>query len=83
MNDTILKANLPDELLEKLPAELNAQLQEYHCAKCGRFLAFFAIVEGTVVIKCRRCKEMNVLDLRQVLTEPVFSASVDTKVEKS
>lgn len=58
------KSNIPDELLEKLPEDLNARLREYHCANCGRFLAFQAIVEGTVVIKCRRCKEYNVLDIR-------------------
>ncbi len=78
-----LPANLPAELLEKLPEELNSKLQEYHCAKCGRFLCFFALVEGTVVIKCRRCKELNILDVRQVLTESLFSASVNLKVEKS
>ena len=70
------KANLPAELLEKLPEELNARLQEYHCAKCGRFLAFIAIVEGTIVIKCRRCKELNVLDVRQILTEQALSVNL-------
>lgn len=56
--------NIPDELLEKLPEELNAKLKEYHCANCGRFLAFQAIIDGTIVIKCRRCKEFNILDVR-------------------
>lgn len=52
---TELEANLPDEL--------NIKLREYHCANCGRFLALQAIVEGSIVIKCRRCKEINVLNI--------------------
>lgn len=59
-----LKDKLPEELLDKLPEELNTKLRAYHCASCGRFLCFQAIVEGTIVIKCRRCKEYNVLDIR-------------------
>lgn len=56
--------NLPDEIRDKLPEELNARLKEYHCANCGRFLAFQAIIEGTIAVKCRRCKEWNILDVR-------------------
>lgn len=62
--ERVAAKTLPDELLEKLPEDLNTRLKEYHCANCGRFLCFQAIVEGTIVIKCRRCKEYNVLDIR-------------------
>ena len=51
-----------DEMREDIPEELNAILKEYHCANCGRFLALQAIIEGTLVIRCRRCKTVNVLD---------------------
>jgi phage FluMu protein Com len=55
---------LKRETVENLPEELNVKMKEYHCANCGRFLALQAIIEGTIAIKCRRCKELNVLDVR-------------------
>lgn len=58
------KNNLPADVLDGLPEDLNVSLREYHCGNCGRFLCLYAIVEGTIVIKCRRCKEYNVLDIR-------------------
>ena len=48
---------------DDIPEELKVTLKEYHCANCGRFLCLQAIVEGTIAIPCRRCKEMNVLDV--------------------
>lgn len=65
---TETRNSLPSELLEKLPEDLNVKLKEYHCANCGRFLALYAIIDGTIVIKCRRCKEYNVLDIQSVET---------------
>jgi phage FluMu protein Com len=55
------------------PHDINPELKEYHCCNCGRFLCFQAIVEGTIAIKCRRCKEMNVLDITQ---------EIDTGIDK-
>ena len=57
------------EILDELPEELKVKLKEYHCCNCGRFLALYAIVEGTIAIKCRKCKELNVLDIQAVETE--------------
>jgi len=53
-------------LHEKIPDDYNIDFKEYHCSNCGRFLCLQAIVEGTIAIKCRRCKELNVLDIRSV-----------------
>lgn len=64
--ETTKKISLPEELVDKLPDDLNAKLKTYYCASCGRFLAYHAIIEGTIIIKCRRCKEYNVLDVRVV-----------------
>ena len=53
-------------LLEEIPDELNTTLEELHCSNCGRFLALVAIVEGTLVIKCRQCKNYTVLDVQGI-----------------
>jgi phage FluMu protein Com len=45
------------------PPEDRINFKEFHCTSCGRFLAMYAIVEGTIIIRCRRCKEDNVLDV--------------------
>jgi phage FluMu protein Com len=49
--------------------EDNIKFEEFHCTKCGRFLALYAIVEGTIVVRCRRCKEDNVLDVHATNVE--------------
>jgi len=61
---------LPSEVLKKLSEDYNILFKEYHCSNCGRFLALQAVVEGTIVIKCRRCKEYSVLDIRAI-EEPI------------
>ena len=53
-------------VLEEIPEELNATLQELHCSNCGRFLALQAIVEGTIAVRCRRCKQYTVLDVQGI-----------------
>lgn len=50
----------------ELPDELNVEFLELHCTNCGRFLALQAIVEGTIAIKCKRCKQWNVLDVHGI-----------------
>lgn len=64
------------KLLE-LPNDLNPDVEEFHCVNCGRFLGLIALVEGTVVIKCRRCKIWSVIDRHQELSEN--PESVDNK----
>jgi phage FluMu protein Com len=49
----------------ELPPDLNPEVEEFRCVNCGRFLGLVALVEGTVVIKCRRCKIWSVLDQHQ------------------
>jgi phage FluMu protein Com len=44
--------------------ENEIKFQEFHCTKCGRFLALYAIVEGSIIIRCKRCKTDNVMDVR-------------------
>ena len=68
--------------LETFKEELrnvNPEVKEYHCSNCGRFLCFQAIVEGTIAIKCRRCKEFNVLDIRQTVNNNGSSGDHLTK----
>lgn len=65
-------ATVRERKTEEIPPEMAIKLKEYHCANCGRFLCLQAIAEGTIVVKCRRCKELNILDVqsdRDVLTE--------------
>ena len=69
------KAPLPDtheEEIKQLQEELNIKLEEWHCGGCGRFLLLYAILEGTVVKRCRRCKKVNVLHIHEleIVKEP-------------
>lgn len=50
----------------ELPPDLNPEVEEFHCVNCGRFLGFVALVEGTVVINCRRCHVWSVIDNHQM-----------------
>lgn len=47
----------------ELPDDLNPDVEELKCVNCGRFLGLVALVEGTVCIKCRRCKIWSVIDV--------------------
>jgi phage FluMu protein Com len=51
-------------LPKEIPEEMREKVKEFHCPNCGRFLAFYAIIEGTIAVKCRRCKEVCVLDIQ-------------------
>jgi len=50
-----------------LPANLDPEVEEFRCVNCGRFLGLIAIVEGTVCLKCKRCKIWSVIDVHQVV----------------
>lgn len=75
--------NSKPELLPELPDDLNAKLQEFHCGRCGRFLLLHAMVEGSLVVWCSKCKDFNVLDVRQGLTSVQIYDTLSTKVEKT
>lgn len=45
------------------PEQLEQKLEEFPCAGCKRVLGLVAISDGMVVIKCKRCKAWNVLDI--------------------
>jgi phage FluMu protein Com len=49
----------------ELPPDLNPEVEEFRCVNCGRFLGLVALVEGTIVVKCRRCKIWSVLDVHR------------------
>lgn len=59
-------------VVRKLPDNLNPKLESLRCQgtwngrPCNRFLGYYALVEGTIAIKCRRCKGFTILDVRQV-----------------
>ncbi|MDD5510677.1 MAG: hypothetical protein PHI12_07705 [Dehalococcoidales bacterium] len=53
----------------KYSPEDNIEFKEFHCTSCGRFLSLYAMVEGTVVIRCRRCKTDNILDVHSTNVE--------------
>lgn len=57
------KNNVPDL---KLPDELNIKLESLRCINCNRFLLYYAVIEGTVATKCRRCGCWNILDAHGV-----------------
>jgi len=57
----------------ELPTELDIPLESLLCVNCKRHLGYYAIIEGTVAIKCRRCRCWNIVDAR----------STEAKVDKS
>jgi len=60
-NRRIVKVDNPDQLEQKL--------EQFECAGCNRVLGLVAIIDGMVVIKCKRCKAWNVLDIRRQVTD--------------
>lgn len=41
------------------------ELNPIYCNGCGHFLAYEAIVEGKIRIKCRHCKGWSELDIKK------------------
>lgn len=66
MTTDTLEKNIVVNCVPELPDELNVELVEIHCTNCGRFLGFQAIVEGTIALKCRQCKQWNILDVHGI-----------------
>ncbi len=53
----------------ELPTGLNPEVEELNCPICGRFLAYIAIVEGTVAVYCKTCKDFIVVNQTQLISE--------------
>ena len=53
--------NLNYAFTTKMPKLLTAD--EITCKHCDRFLYLSAVIEGTIVVKCRICKEWDILHL--------------------
>jgi len=51
------------------PNVLDLKLKEFRCKGCRRVLALVAMVEGTIAIKCKRCKSWNVLDIQSTISD--------------
>lgn len=68
-----------------IPAELDVPLESLHCVSCNRFLAYYALVEGTVAVKCRRCQTWNVVNTHAIQTQSIDRKSIqpDTVAERS
>lgn len=47
------------------PNQMEENIEEFKCVGCNRVLALVAIVDGMIVIKCKRCKAWNVLDIKR------------------
>ena len=45
--------------------KLDTKVEAFRCVNCDRFLGYIALIEGTVAIKCRRCKTWCVIDIQQ------------------
>lgn len=50
-----------------VPQELKVKVESLHCVNCNRFLLYYAVVEGTIVTKCRRCHVWNVVDITSTI----------------
>jgi LSD1 subclass zinc finger protein len=51
------------------PSVLDVKFEEFRCKGCRRVLALVAIVEGSVVVKCKRCKAWNALDIQSTISD--------------
>lgn len=63
---------LEDRILttKQLP-ELDTKVESWRCVNCTRFLGYVAIIEGTVAIKCKKCKTWNILDVQRDISQEI------------
>jgi len=56
---------MPKGIVDKQQIDKRKMVQtnDLHCVSCGRFLLSYAIVWGTVKVKCGGCKEWNTIDV--------------------
>ena len=69
MSGASVQVQTPNEVTKdngKLPPELNPKLKSLRCENCGRFLAYYAIVEGSMAIKCKRCGHWTAVDVTYI-----------------
>lgn len=56
---------MPPKVKErKIGKKQIVETQELHCSRCGKFLCYYAIVWGKIIIMCRRCKEWTTIDIQ-------------------
>lgn len=60
------KAGSPKIVRNSIPADLKVKVKSLRCENCNRFLAYYALVEGTIVIQCRRCHHWTAVDIHSV-----------------
>jgi len=58
------------------PDKLAIPLVEFKCGGCKRVLCLYAIIDGCVVVKCKRCRAWNALDIHSEVSD-----NEHTKVE--
>ncbi len=62
------EAGSPKSARNSIPEELKVKVKSLRCENCNRFLAYYALVEGTIVVQCRRCKHWTAVDVHKVDT---------------
>jgi phage FluMu protein Com len=60
------KAGSPKIARNSIPEDLKVKVKSLRCENCNRFLAYYALVEGTIVIQCRRCHHWTAVDIHSV-----------------
>jgi phage FluMu protein Com len=65
------KAGRTKQVRNSIPEALKVKVKSLRCENCGRFLAYYALVEGTIAIQCRRCHHWTALDAQKVETAPI------------
>lgn len=55
-----------------VPQELKVKVESLRCVNCGRFLLYYAVIEGTIATKCRRCHVWNAVDITStIVVDPI------------
>jgi phage FluMu protein Com len=60
------KAGSPKIVRNSIPEDLKVKVKSLRCENCNRFLAYYALIEGTIVIQCRRCHHWTAVDAQKV-----------------
>lgn len=65
------KAGRTKPAQNSIPEDLKVKVKSLRCENCSRFLLYYALVEGTIVVQCRRCHHWNALDAHKVETAAI------------
>lgn len=60
--------------------KLNTKVEAFRCVHCNRFLGYVALIEGTVAIKCRRCKTWCIIDVQQEIIDNNSDESIPQEI---